>query len=240
MQLSLYCWVLSKESLPEPEERARFCNNSGRCISFTSSCLSWPPKVSFIASMICFGSHVGRVQAVTVLWKPLMMNGALPFAKRERRCWHVGQQCFDTPITGPKPFHKKWDSDDKNKLETWLTFIRADMSSLASEVSAIRLTKQASQCSVPEKESSKLGFLSLTRALKKSVLLHKDWILVVISSEFWLLLFKLSSLTRIFSAHFTCSDPRWSNNKSQHGKEKLSLLSVPRRSNNKSRDNMWV
>jgi hypothetical protein len=66
------CLVLSEESLCEPVESTRFRDGNlelqiSSSISSTSSCLNWAPKNLFIESTICPGSHVGRVQAETVL-----------------------------------------------------------------------------------------------------------------------------------------------------------------------------
>jgi hypothetical protein len=47
----------------------------------------------------------------------MTMYGEDSSAKKERRCVHVGQQRFDTPITRAYPYGKKKGSEDKNMSE---------------------------------------------------------------------------------------------------------------------------
>jgi len=67
MWLSLAGLLLEQETLREPLDSVRRRINSERSISRTSSFLKRSPKKLFIESTMCLGSHVGRVQAVTVL-----------------------------------------------------------------------------------------------------------------------------------------------------------------------------
>ena len=66
------------------------------------------------------------------------------------------------------------------------------------------------------------------------------WAVTIASlGYFWLSLHGSAKLSQA-PATLTCSNPRRSNNKSQQGRKKLNLLLVPRWSNDKSRDDMWL
>ena len=83
------------------------------------------------------------------------MNGwPLPVPRSWSRCLHVGQQCFGIPMIDPQPFHNKWDSNNKNKLETWPTLISANMPLLTVAVPSRRLARQALQCTMPREPHS--------------------------------------------------------------------------------------
>ena len=98
-------------------------------------------------------------------WKPCRQSASwnIIVGAPCNECLHVGQQHFDIPMIDPQPFHNKWDSDNKNKLETWPTLISANMPLLTVAVPSRRLARQASQCTVPGepcssfRESNKLA-----------------------------------------------------------------------------------
>lgn len=79
--------ALSRESLREPVDFIRDRPASGLFITRQSASFSCFPKYWFMESTTSAGSHVGREQAVIVLWEPFTMTFGF---KRVRSFKHTG------------------------------------------------------------------------------------------------------------------------------------------------------
>src|SRR6266446_3325264 len=120
-----------------------------------------------MVSTMLLGVHGGKVHPEIVPWLPRTKNSpSRPFIKVLRKKAHGGQQRFDTPITGPKPYyHKKTKrgSDDRNKQERgYSTFIFDNIfislyllspGGMSWVKAGRRLARQASQWRVPLNDS---------------------------------------------------------------------------------------